>query len=340
MNDGHSRVEGKDFDENQTRSFRLKLSFNKEASGRKIFVIHASSSILSLSGGLTPFDFLQHLGFHHYQGNCPHYHNQCLYLETWQLPDRDLSGYPRETEYAHDQIRSLTRDIDEMYDKMKDVSQKLSRHMELFPLAARYDQKGSLPVLDRAGSEPGWLYEYKIDQHKKAEKELQVAKEAIDKFNLVTFSLWGTGDQLEDSILSILKDMGFEASKTEKGFTVDIIARLNEVGVFAFEITGINDAVKKKSNKITQAFSFLQEHHQGEKIVILANTFNDIPPKEREQKEHFTEEVTKLIQPQGFVGMTCFDLYRIWRDVRFGGKSVAEIFRNIFSFPGGHFKYS
>jgi len=335
--DGHSRTDGKDFDEQQTRYFKLRLSFNKESSGRKLFVIHASTSQI-LFGGLKAIEFLEHLGFHSYSGMCRHYHDNCMYLETWQLPQND-DGFPRETEFAHEEFKRLAQDIDGMYENMKEVAQKLSRHMELFPLAARYQDQSDLPVLNLSGEEPGWLEQHKVEAHKDTKKQLKEAKSVLQHFDTISYVLWGTGDLLVDAVQFLLKDIGFAVEKTPKGFTVDLIGEYPEVGKFAIEVTGLNDAVKKKTNKINQAISFIQEHQDKERVVILANTFNDLPPEERLKKEQFSTDALKIMTGLEIVGMTCVDLYDMWKAIKFNGKSVSEIFKDVFNHEGGLYSY-
>jgi len=78
-----------------------------------------------------------------------------------------------------------------------------------------------------------------------------------------------------------------------------------------------------------------EQHKSGEeKTLILANTFNDKPIKER-RTENFTPQAVQLMTRNLITGLTTYDLYQIWEACTYKGRDVTEIMRNIFEHQGG-----
>jgi hypothetical protein len=172
------------------------------------------------------------------------------------------------------------------------------------------------------------------------EATLKESEDRDKRFQTVEYILWGTGDDLESAVHVVLEALGFQVTRTPKGATIDRIAGLADSSVrFGLEITGLNEAIKKKSNKITQALSFLQHREGTEKPVILANTFNDRPLEERSKEADFTEDALDLMRPNGIVGMTTATLYEIWKAVNYGGADIKSIAQDLYNHPGGEFKF-
>lgn len=110
--------------------------------------------------------------------------------------------------------------------------------------------------------------------------------------------------------------------------------------MLGIEVTGLNEAIKKRSNKLAQALTFIQQSEGATKAVILANTYNDTPLPERDELKHFTKDAINLMAGIGIVGLTTVDLYRIWRDVKYGDANITEIMAQIYNHPGGVYQYS
>ena len=117
-----------------------------------------------------------------------------------------------------------------------------------------------------------------------------------------------------------MEDVGFDGQRTPKGSTVDLLASMADTEFkFGIEVTGINDAIKKKSNKIGQAVAFLQQREGSEKPLILANTYNDQPVAARPVPS-FTEEALALMSPMGIVGLTTAPRYETWKAITPGNR--------------------
>ena len=103
--------------------------------------------------------------------------------------------------------------------------------------------------------------------------------------------LTSTGDDLVNIVQEALSDIGINVKKTKKGFPADLTNNKT-----AIEVTGIKEHVKVSSKKVIQTARFKENYHKGEKIVLIANTFMNLAPQEREGRDDFTEDAKKYFK--------------------------------------------
>ena len=338
MRDGHYGIENREASRLTVGRFQLALGYLIEDAATAYFVIHISPTGGYISE-LTSERFLELLGYTRFPGPCPFFQTHCYYRYVYDSPinREERDPFDRRVDYAHKRFRQLAEALPGLYEQVHDIYQKLGSIPDLFPSLREY---GPQPLPDLSQEAPPWIEGAKVDEHREVEAALSQGAEADRRFRTVEYILWGTGDDLEDAVHFVLEELGFQVSRTPKGATVDRIAVLSGSDVsFGLEITGLNEAIKKKSNKIGQALSFLQHREGTEKPVILANTFNDRPLEERSREADFTEDALDLMRPNGIVGMTTATLYEIWKAVNYGGADIKSIAQNLYNHPGGEFKF-
>ena len=224
-----------------------------------------------------------------------------------------------------------------IYEQVHHIYRELGAIPDLFPSLRKY---GPQPLPDFSQEAPPWIDGVKVQEHTQTEDQLTQAAEKERYFSAVEYILRGTGGKLEEAVHFVLEDLGLEVQRMPKGSTVDRIVKMPGTdNVFGFEITGINEAIKKKSNKIGQALTFLHEREGAEKPVILACTFNDRPLQERGTEPDFTEEALGLMQPMGVVGMTIHTLYEIWKAVKYAGTDMQSVAQDLYDHTGGEFRF-
>ncbi|MDP2948154.1 MAG: hypothetical protein Q8P22_01275 [Chloroflexota bacterium] len=338
MGDGHYGLENRDTSRLGVGRFLLALGYLIQDAATAYFVIHIRPTGGYISE-LTSQRFLELLGYTHFPGQCPFFQADCYYRYVYESPiDREnRDPLDRKVEYAHKRFRDLAEALPGIYEQVHDIYIKLGHIPDLFPALRGY---GPQPLPDFSQEAPPWIDKAKVAERKEIEEQLERAVERHKYFSTVEYILWGSGDQLEEAVHLVLEDLGLEVHRTPKGSTIDRLVRLPQSDVaFGVEITGLNDAIKKKSNKITQALTFLQEREGSERPVIIANTFNDLPLEERAQKEHFTPEALALLKPSGIAALTTVTLYEIWKAVKYDGADIRSIAQDLYNHPGGEFPF-
>ena len=338
--DGHYGLENRETARLTVGKFQLVLGYLIQDAESAHFVIHISPTGGYISE-LTSERFLELLGYTGFPGPCQFFQTRCYYRCVYDSPierdEREPFDRQRKVDYAHTRFRELAQALPGIYEQVHDIYRKLGHIPDLFPSLRQY---GPQPLPDFSQEAPAWIEQDKVDEHREVETALRNGGEADRRFRTIEYILWGTGDDLEDAVHFVLEDLGFQVSRTPKGATIDRIAVLPgpDVG-FGLEITGLNEAIKKKSNKIGQALAFLQQREGAEKPVILANTFNDRAPSERGKEADFTQDALELPQPNGIVGMTTVSLYEIWKAVKYGAADIKSIAEELYNHPGGEFKF-
>jgi len=112
------------------------------------------------------------------------------------------------------------------------------------------------------------------------------------------------------AVQRILADLGIKTRKTTPGYVIDLISE--KVGV---EVTSIKRKVNAKTKKINQLTRFVEETRKEEKVVFVANTYNDLPIADRMTKEHITREMESFLRSIEVSFLTTLTLYQLWMKV-------------------------
>jgi hypothetical protein len=89
---------------------------------------------------------------------------------------------------------------------------------------------------------------------------------------------------LEASVFTLLTDLGLNVYPQPPGSNIDLKADHPTLDIgFAIEVTGIKDVVRKDSNKVSQAWEYIQEREgtpeEYHKLIIVANTKSHLKPE-------------------------------------------------------------
>jgi hypothetical protein len=170
------------------------------------------------------------------------------------------------------------------------------------------------------GDAPEWLSDYLPVKAKNINNEIENLNIRKIHFDNISYSLYGTSQDLENSIATLLRDIGFEIEPTPKGANFDLIGTYNDLQLgFAFEVTGSRDSIKKDNNKVSQAWQYLNEREgtpfAQSRLVIIANTQCHLEPNNR-KKDAFSPEVIKLLGKNGVLLVTSWQLYQAWLKIK------------------------
>lgn len=203
-------------------------------------------------------------------------------------------------------------------------------------VARRYFNKAkrTIPISDS----PQWISKYLVEQSINLEKQIQKLKEEKTILDIIAYVLYGTGEELEDSVASIFKQLGLEINMQPDGANIDIIAKYSKLDIgFAVEVTGTKGTIKKDSKKITQAWQHIHDSKGAidnkERIVIVANTERHLSPVER-QKAPFSKNVIELLKNNGVLLLTTVQLFSLWKNYYKGTVEAEEIIKSLFESVG------
>lgn len=188
---------------------------------------------------------------------------------------------------------------------------------DIVQLARHYYEKSYRKTY--VGDEPEWISDYqpvKVIKNKERIKKLHAVQEEYDE---ISYSLYGTGEDLERSVSIILEYLGLEVEKQPPGANIDFKAKSKKKGYgFAIEITGTKGNIKKDSKKISQVFTYLTQRvgseEESHRMVVIANTQCHLDPKDRDL-DCFSREVVDLMTKNEVLLLTTVQLYELWKSV-------------------------
>ena len=333
MREGHVGVKSECIHTKQSHNFLLALSYLEHQRGQGWFVLHVHPRG-RVKGGLSPDDFLVMLGFEEYPETCPHLNRPCYFKLIYQIPSKSVG-----LQVAVREFNRFVESIHELYSLAEDFTRRAGEHSDFVRWGRQFSCEAK--VLDFTEEEPPWLVDWRVPEHEEALDALEAAEQRVKHFHTIQYCLWGTGDDLVDSVHYMLTDLGLEADKTKEGATVDLILDYPPKDVeMGMEVTGLSGKIGKRSPKMNQAFTYIQECQDNCKGVIVANTHNNTPLTERKGLEHFTEPAVKLMEGMEIVGLTTMDLYRIWQDVTSGDVDINIVVGEICDHEGGVYRYT
>jgi len=143
---------------------------------------------------------------------------------------------------------------------------------------------------------------------------------------------------LTDTVHSIFKDFGFSVAVGGKYSSVDRIVRIPDTEFFfGLEILASDKEVEKNHPKIKRALQFAKEKKRNEKTLIIASTHVHQPVSERERLNEISKELVDFLAAYQMSLITTYSLYHLWEKAKSKEVNILEIFRRVYSHPGGMF---
>lgn len=143
---------------------------------------------------------------------------------------------------------------------------------------------------------------------------------------------------LTDAVHSIFKDFGFSVAVGGKYSSVDRIVRIPDTQFcFGLEILTSEEEVEKNHPKIKRALQFAKEKKKNEKTLIIASTHVHQPISDRERLNEISTELRDFLAAYQMSLMTTYSLYQLWEKAKSKEVDILDIFRRVYSHPGGMF---
>ncbi|GAH95488.1 unnamed protein product, partial [marine sediment metagenome] len=188
------------------------------------------------------------------------------------------------------------------------------------------------------GDAPDWLSNYLVPRAKALDDEITKLANEKGKYDKLAYVLYGTGDELATSVTLLLNELGLDVQPQPPGANIDLKVRHPRLNIgFAVEVTGTKDLIHKDSNKVAQAWQYLNERagtpDENDRLVIVANSQYHLDPKQRNQ-EGYTPNIVKLLGNNEVLMITTSQLYEQWKAVHEGHRSSDDIVRELHSSSG------
>lgn len=215
----------------------------------------------------------------------------------------------------------------------KDYYLAMSR---LLAVARRYYDRSQRHIA--VSDAPDWLTNYLVPHAKALDDQINELADEKAKYDKLAYVLYGTGDELTTSIALLLNELGLDVQSQPRGANIDLKARHSRLNMgFAVEVTGTKDVMRKDSNKVAQAWQYLNERagtaDENDRLVIVANSQYHLDPKQRNQ-EGYTPDIAKLLGKNGVLMITAPQLYEQWKAVHEGDRSSDDLVRELHSSSG------
>jgi hypothetical protein len=203
----------------------------------------------------------------------------------------------------------------------------------LLDVAMRYYERAQRKIA--IGDTPDWVEGYLPRLATDLNRQIQELSEKKLRYDKIAYVLYGTGDELQESVTLLLSEFDLDVKPQRCGANIDLTA--NHAGLkigLAIEVTGTKGVINKDSNKVSQAWQYLQNRvgtsEENDRLVIIANTQYHLDPKDR-TKESFTPEVVKLLGDNKILLVTALQLYDEWKSVHEGHKVKEDIVKELHS---------
>lgn len=206
----------------------------------------------------------------------------------------------------------------------------------LLGVARRYYDRSQRYIA--VGDAPDWVSNYLVPRAKDLDDQINKLANEKGKYDKLAYVLYGTGDELVTSVALLLNKLGLDVKPQPSGANIDLKARHPRLDIgFAVEVTGTKDVIRKDSNKVAQAWQYLNDRSgtpdENDRLVIVANSQCHLDPKQRNPKG-YTPDIVKLLGNNGVLMITTSQLYEQWKAVHEGHRSSDDIIRELHSSSG------
>lgn len=336
--DGHTGIKNEKVNNHTSASFRATLSALSQDEDAVTFVIHVVPTSWTLSG-LRPEEFLQRIGYEHFQRGCPFENGgPCLWRPLTTLrrnPFLDSDHVDR----VHHAFQTHAQRLPDLYSGMKNLLSMITLpgtdDIDLFPQLRQLP----VPVLQPLpGALPDWVAKEMPAKFAELRDQSISLNEAFGRMRSVACLLWEQGDPLEDAVRDAFRDLGYEADRTAKAKTYDVLVKIGEGRRLLVEVGGMNGALKKDSTKIGQALQALQqEAGPGDHIVLAINAHREKPVAERSSLEPVSPEALALITGLRVSLITTADFFGLWKLAQTALDAARSRIQDLHAHEGGRF---
>ena len=201
---------------------------------------------------------------------------------------------------------------------------------------------------ERPADRQVWAKEYLAPRAIAIEEEIATLEQRIlelapqtEPYYQMLSLLDGTGSELEAVLLRLFDspDEGISVTMSEPGGFIDMLVQESSGRTLAMEATGVKGGLRHNDPHWADFLNYIPEHNarnEGgriERIVLVVNTFRELPPAERDHTSDMTGPVIKTATDNGICVVRSADLYELWLQT-LDGTTVQEVFDTLFMTEG------
>jgi len=192
-------------------------------------------------------------------------------------------------------------------------------------------------VPDSAGA-PEWLDAESPKRTIEIKEEIRRLRDEARTIAKITNLLWQTGKALNEAVRDAFRQIGYRAELTAPGATYDVTVDLDTSRRLLIEVTGIEDLVRKSSNKIGQVLQTkTKEANAGDRVVLAINAHRLTPLADRAQLEIVTPDALQLLTGLTAVTVSTVTFYRMWELAQTDSAAAKQLIEDLFAAPAGVF---
>ncbi len=209
----------------------------------------------------------------------------------------------------------------------------MSRIMDIARFYYEHAQR-RIPV----GDAPQWLEPYLVQRAKELAQQIETLNAEKAKYDNIAYVLYGTGEELEECVTLLLRELGLAVERQPKGANIDLKAKHAGLGLgFAIEVTGTKSTIQKDSNKLSQAWQHISDRagtpEENDRLIIVANTQSHLDPKQR-SRDSFSQHAVDLLSRNDVLMITTVQLYELWKSVQEGNMGAEEAVKRLYDSTG------
>jgi hypothetical protein len=124
--------------------------------------------------------------------------------------------------------------------------------------------------------------------------------------------------KVTETVYLILEDLGITTTQTTK---FDLPDLKSSISVKIISTKGKVEAQNTETNKVAR---FIEKQKNKRKIIVVANTYRDLPIENRTNIEHLDPAMKLFFETNNTLFLTTLSLYNLWKKVIAGQISVQE----------------
>lgn len=195
---------------------------------------------------------------------------------------------------------------------------------------------------------PDWAIEHrpprvaeiasKIDDY---QVKMDDMREKLVTYDKMLYLLFGKGELLEQQVYEFFcgGGEGVLVERTGKGSSLDLFVKDQSGRSLAVEVTGTKGKLTKSDSHWADFLDYLPEHYEKnergrtERIVLVVNTYCDVPIDKRQREDDITKPVLNIARDNHICIIRSCDLYELWGRM-LEGFPLQKVFDSLFICDG------
>lgn len=236
-----------------------------------------------------------------------------------------------EEEYSN--ATTWNKDARNYLDALFELNHKLSSKLDEYVMPQWAED---FSILDELSEQK--KIEQDLEKLKKLELKIEKQRKSLEFLQRYKTLVCSSGTVLEEIVKTVLLELGFVLSKSEKGRS-DIIAKYEDTGIVA-EIKGVSkSAAEKHAAQLEKWVSqYIEDNGNAPKPLLIVNGFCDVPVFERNE-DVFPHQMLKYCEARGHALITTTQLLCLYIEIQQNPECKTERISELLSCIGKYPRY-